>query len=561
LRARLEQALQSAQVAGRPLVLMLLNLDGFKRVVASFGHEAADAVLAAAGERLAARLPADATLARTVGDTFAVAVQLEHRDASPSRRALLLQEAVREHLAVSGAGQIALSCCIGVAMYPADATTGPDLLRDADTALQRAKSAGPGSIAYYRPELTAAALRQLELERTLRTALEANQFELHFQPKLDLACRCIVGAEALIRWRRPDGVLVQPMEFMDAVEKSDLALDVDRWVLREAAVFLLAWQLAELPRVRVSVNVSAAMLSGGNLAAAVEAVLAETGVDPTLLEIEVLENILIEDPDHAEAELAAVGGLGVGIALDDFGTGYASLGYLKRFAFDYLKIDRGFITGLTTHSDDAAIVRATILMAHHLGIRVVAEGVEDDAQIRKLAALGCDLLQGYRIGKPMAPDEFAAMLGADARPLTDDLRLALRPRVLLVGDDAVQHGRIATQLEQLDWAVTRAPGAAAARVALEREPVDLLLCDQVLADGDAVELLAGVRASHPGVTRLLLLGRVEPADLVDAVNRGGVFRCLRRPCSRNDLAEAVQAGYEHGLRKLRAQQPGADMAR
>jgi EAL domain-containing protein (putative c-di-GMP-specific phosphodiesterase class I)/ActR/RegA family two-component response regulator len=343
---------------------------------------------------------------------------------------------------------------------------------------------------------------------------------------------------------------------MGFVEVSDLALDLDRWVLGEAAATLQRWQRAELPRVRVSVNVSAAMLTGGALAASVEAVLAETGLDPTLLEIEVLENILIEDPDRAEAELAAVGALGVGISLDDFGTGYASLGYLKRFAFDYLKIDRGFIAGLTTQADDLAIVRATILMAHHLGIRVVAEGVEEDAQIRELAALDCDLLQGYRIGKPMPAADFVALLTGETGQLADGLREALEPRALLVGADDNQLGRIATQLGHLGWRGLRARGVAAARRCLQDESLDLVLCDQSLADGDAGDLLDWLRGHYPAVTRLLLLDHVDSALVLDAVNRGGIFRCLQKPCGKADLAEALQAGYAHRLRKVRAEATG-----
>jgi diguanylate cyclase (GGDEF)-like protein len=531
---------------------MLLNLDGFKRVVASYGHEAADAVLAAVAERFAARLPADATLARNVGDTYAVVLELPHPDASPSRHAALLQDALRRDLRVPGAEPLALSCCIGIALYPVDDTEPSALLRDADAALQRAKASGPGSIAFYRPELTAAAQRQLELERALRTALAGSQFELHFQPKLDLESRSIVGAEALLRWRRPDGVLVPPQAFMGAVEKSDLALDLDRWVLREAAATLERWARRGLPRARVSVNLSAAMLIGGNLAAEVEAVLGDTGVDPTLLEIEVLENILIEDPERAEAELAAVGGLGVGIALDDFGTGYASLGYLKRFAFDYLKIDRGFITDLTPHSDDMAIVRATILMAHHLGIRVVAEGVEHDGQIRQLAALGCDLLQGYHIGRPMPAGEFVALLTGPGDTLAETLDRALVRWALLVGDDPVQHGRIAARLTQLGWVVHRARDADTARGLLASRPVDLVLCDLDLPDGQAQELLVALRQSHPAVTRLVLAASIDTDALMDAVNRCGIYRCLRKPCTDAELDAAVSAAHAHGLKKLRA---------
>ena len=559
LRARLEQALQSAQVAERPLVVMLLNLDGFKRIVASFGHEAADAVLAAAAKRLATQLPADATLARIVGDTFAVVLELPHRDASPSRHGVRLQEALRADLEVPGAGTLALVCCVGIALYPTDDDNAGALLRDADAALQQAKAAGPGSIAFYRPELTAAALRQLELERTLRTALTAGQFELHFQPKLDLARRAIVGAEALLRWRRPDGVLVTPEHFLSAAEKGDLALDLDRWVLREAARQLVAWQQAGLPRVRVSVNMSAAMLTGGNLAADVEAVLAETGLDPTLLEVEVLENILIEDPERAEAELAAVGGLGVGIALDDFGTGYASLGYLKRFAFDYLKIDRSFISGLSPDSDDLTIVRATILMAHHLGIRVVAEGVEQDEQVRQLARLGCDLVQGYRIGRPMPADAFAALLRRGDVPFTKDLASALTRRALLVGDDAEQHQHITAHLDALGWRVQRVAEAHAALDRVAAQAPDIIICDLALAGGDALDLLAVLREQHPAVPRVLIADSIETTHLLDAMNRGGIYRCLKKPCAEDELTEAVAAAYAHGLRRLRAEPPGGLM--
>jgi diguanylate cyclase (GGDEF)-like protein/PAS domain S-box-containing protein len=551
LRIQLTQAVQSAEAQGRPLALLLLNLDGFKRVVASFGHEVADGVLAAVADRLRTQSRSNQSLSRLVGDTFSAVLELPRAELSPSRHAVLMQDALRAELPVPGAPPLTLSGCVGIAMFPGDAATAPELLRNADAALQRAKAEGPGSIAFYRPDLTATALRRIELERTLRTALAAAQFELHYQPKLDLACRCIVGAEALLRWRRPDGVLVPPGEFLPVLEGTELMLDLDRWVLRAAAEDLLAWEGNGLPRVRVSVNVSAAMLLGGNLAAEIEALVAETGLDPTLIEIEVLENILIEEPEHAEAELAALSALGIGVALDDFGTGYASLGYLKRFAFDYLKIDRGFIAGLTPRSEDMAIVRATITMAHSLGILVVAEGVERDEQMRQLAALGCDLLQGYHIGRPMSAGDFAGVLAADARPLDQRLRLTLKPRVLLVGDDPAQLPDIAARLGDLGWAVLRAPGATATRAILAHEAPNLVLCDQHLADGDAVDLLAGLRSEHPAVTRVLLSSDSDPSRLIEAINRGGVYRCLVKPCSAEDLAETMQAGYEHGLRILR----------
>ena len=328
----------------------MIILDGVKRVVGSLGHEAADRMLAAVAQRLRAPLPADATLARTTGDTFTLVLEFE-RQTSSSRIAQRLQRTLRDGVEVAGVGRLGTGCCIGIALYPADADSTADLLRDAESALHRAKSAGPGSIAHYRPEMTAAATRRMALEQALRDALARDELELHYQPKLDLESTAIVGAEALIRWRRPDGELVVPGDFMGVVETSDLVHEVGRWVLAEAARTLRRWRDAGLVPVRVSVNVSGAMISVGGLAGVVAAAAAAAGIEPSLLEIEVLENILIEDPVQAEAELRAVRAPGVHIALDDFGTGYASLGYLKRFPFDVLKIDRGFIRGLLPNSE------------------------------------------------------------------------------------------------------------------------------------------------------------------------------------------------------------------
>ncbi len=551
LRIQLDQALQSAEPQQRPLAVLLLNLDGFNRVVATFGHETGDRLLAAVAERLRELPLEQPILARPVGDTFAVVLSLPNWDRSPSRQAVLIQDGLADGIDVIGLPAMTPSCCIGIALYPADAATGTDLLRNADAALQRAKSEGAGSIAFYRPALTAAARQRIEIEATLRTAFMAEQFVLYFQPKLDLARRCVIGAEALIRWARPDGVVVGPGEFMPVIEGTDLALALDRWVLRSAARKLRAWEDAGLPRMRISVNISAAMLTGGNLPAEIESAVAETGVDPTTLEIEVLENILIEEPERAEAELAAVSAFGSGIALDDFGTGYASLGYLKRFAFDFLKIDRSFIAGLARESDDMAIVRATILMAHHLGIQVVAEGVERDDQIRQLSVCGCDVLQGYRIGRPMPEDAFMALLREGTDALGETLSLALARYILLLSQDPVHFGAAERRLGQLGWDVQRVGTIDEARIRLAVGPVDVLICDGVLPDGGAIDFLTEAAERHPAVTRMLFAPPLPSETLVEAINRAGLFRCLTKPCDIDELADAVQAAYEYGLERQR----------
>jgi diguanylate cyclase (GGDEF)-like protein/PAS domain S-box-containing protein len=546
LRARLDQALESAKAAGHPLAVLMLNLDGFKRVVSSYGHESADAVLVEVTRRLKGLIPSDATLARPGGDTFTVLLELDPRQAMLGNQVQALQRALREKILVSGIDALGISCCIGIALSPTDAETSSELLRDAESALHTAKAAGPGSIAYYRPEMTEAATRRLALEQALHGALAENQFELFYQPKLDLDRTAICGAEALIRWRKPDGELLLPGAFMSIVETSDLVNDVGRWVLQEAATTARQWQRQGRPDVPISVNISSAMVASGTLATDVAAVIEQTGIDPTLLEIEVLENVLIDDPVQAQEELVKVRRLGVRIALDDFGTGYSSLGYLKRFPFDYLKIDRRFIGELQPGSDDMAIVRSTISMAHHLGLRVVAEGVESDAHINYLVGLGCDMVQGYRIGKPMSKSTFAALLqtAGDGDVLSADLRRLISHHILLVTQDAEQCALLQTELNALGWDMLHSEQPAAALDLLANEQVWLLIADLGPLAADTIGLLEQVRQQHPELVRVLTSDTPDAALLVDAINRGSVFRYLQKPYNRAQLADLLDTAYQ-----------------
>ena len=549
LRAQLDQALRSAQVAGLPLALLMLKLNGFKRIVSSYGHDVGDRLLTGVAQRLRAELPADATLARSTGDTFILVLELERASASPTLQAVELQQALREGIDVGAPGRISMGCSIGIVLYPVDAENASELLRNAESALHRAKTAGPSSIAFYQPEMTEAATRRIELEQSLREALAGDEFELHFQPKFDLEQAAVVGAEALIRWRRGSGDLVPPGEFMPVVEHSDLVHDVGRWVLLEAARTVRHWADAGMPPMRVSVNVSSAMITQGGLADAIETITTSVGIKPSLLELEVLENVLLADPERAEAELRAIRGLGVTIAMDDFGTGYSSLGYLKRFPVDVLKIDQSFIAGLLPNSDDLAIVRSTISMAHHLGLLVVAEGVNDDRQVDLLTTLGCDLLQGYLIGKPVTAARFAALYGTSrGGALSTGLKRMSRRRLLLASADVSLQRRMSAVLDAEGWSVLRAADLSSALKLLDDEQVHLLLADVDLSDERAndaqgIALLIQARSRWPEIVRVLLAAQLEPGQAIDAVNRGGVFHILAPDCDGESLAELLQASF------------------
>lgn len=413
LRVQLTESLERAATARRRIALLILDLDSFSDLVASHGHLAGDDALKTIGARLIAESPPTDILARLASDRFVIARPLEPElDAAvqATQIAQALRQVVRRPLELPGLPDLTVTATLGIAVYPEDGANVTTLLRNAESALSQAKLAGRSSTAFYRPELTQAARRRIQMESELRRAIECDELRLLYQPIVSVTSKTIVAAEALLRWQHPNDGLVTPRDFIEAVEHSELVHPVGRWVLEQAAAQARDW--LSHGRVRISINISAPQIAAGNLARQIEEVLDQTGLDPRLLGVEVLERILLRDPDQALAELGRIRDLGVSIALDDFGSGYSSLGYLKRLPVDYLKIDRGFIRHLTSDPIDEAIVRSTIAMAHNLGLQVIAEGVETADQLAHLASAGCDLVQGYLLGRPMMPGQIGTMLKA-----------------------------------------------------------------------------------------------------------------------------------------------------
>lgn len=402
---RLRQSLASTRRKDHLIALLFVDLDRFKRINDSLGHEWGDRVLKIVAERLVAAVRADDTVARWGGDEFIVLMDdFNDRGAVASVASKILDLLDREVASKDGSSLL-LSGSIGISIGPQDSEDADTLLSMADEAMYRGKQEGGASITFYSPAMNIWSRDRLSLESALRLALTNNEFELFYQPQIDIASGHLVGFESLIRWRRPGVGLIGPNHFIPAAEESGLIRGLGDWVLDEATSQLAFWQSTGFPPVPVAVNISARQCADTSIIMNMRSALVDKRLSPTLLKIELTESTAMYNPDFVATLLGSVGELGIGIAVDDFGTGYSSLSYLKRFPISELKIDKSFVSGIAANTNDAAIVRGTIALAHGLGMTVVAEGVETQTQLIFLAGHQCNIGQGYFFSRPLAANE------------------------------------------------------------------------------------------------------------------------------------------------------------
>jgi diguanylate cyclase (GGDEF)-like protein/PAS domain S-box-containing protein len=399
---RLTQALGLARRQGRGLAVLFLDLDQFKLVNDTLGHAAGDRLLQIVAARLRHSVRESDTVARVGGDEFNLLLPEVARGSQAAKMAEKILATVAEPVDVDR-HRLYITTSIGISLYPADGDNAQALLTNADIAMYRAKELGRNGFQLCTPAMNARSLERLTLESDLRLGIERMEFRLFYQPQVDVTTGRAVGVEALLRWQHPARGLVSPDAFITVAEETRLIVAIGEWALRRACEQAVAWQAAGLAGLRLAVNLSAVQFQQRNLPAAIRRILGETGLDPGLLELEITESAAMQNAALTSEALGALRAMGLRIAIDDFGTGQASLAYLKQFPIDALKIDRGFIADLDASREGRAIVTAIIGLAHGLGIRVIAEGVETAAQLRFLTEGGCDEYQGFLASPPLPP--------------------------------------------------------------------------------------------------------------------------------------------------------------
>jgi diguanylate cyclase (GGDEF)-like protein/PAS domain S-box-containing protein len=407
LHDRLEQAVYNAARNQSGFAFMFIDLDRFKTINDSLGHAVGDQLLKAVAARLTACVRANDTVARLGGDEFAVILENLRDDHDEGA-----QQVAEKTIAAMGSPMIVdgqplnTSCSIGISLYPADGRDGATLMKNADVAMYYAKEKGRNNYQFFSPGMNARAQERLSVENFLRLALKRGELVMHYQPRMRIEGGALVAVEALIRWQHPRRGLLEPAEFIDVAEDSGLIVPIGEWALGEACAQLAAWQRTVKPDLRMAVNISVGQVRDGDrLYAAVERSIARAGIDPRTLELELTESHLMQNIPENAALLNRLGELGVGISIDDFGTGYSSLSYLKQLPVDSIKIDSSFVRDMEEDPNDEAIIQAILAMAHSLGLSVVAEGVETEAQLEALRALGCDEYQGFRESAALAAAE------------------------------------------------------------------------------------------------------------------------------------------------------------
>ncbi|HSO07114.1 MAG TPA: EAL domain-containing protein [Pelomicrobium sp.] len=415
LNDRLAQYIHTSRRSNQSFAVLFIDLDRFKTINDSLGHDVGDELLREVATRLESCMRKEDTLARLGGDEFVVALHGIRNASDAAQVAQKVLKRLHQPYALPGR-TLSSSCSVGIAIYPYDGEDIATLMKNADTAMYHAKDRGRNNYQFFSADMTAKALERLTVENDLRRAIERGEFTLHFQPQVNVRSGEVDGAEALVRWQHPERGLISPHRFIAVAEETGLIAPLGEWVLQAACEQAQTWQRAGYPRVKVAVNLSVGQfLKHGDLVRAVNRILAHTGLDPACLELEITESLLLSNVEEHVLTLQKLGKIGTPLSVDDFGTGYSSLSYLKRLPIDVLKIDRTFVRDLETDPDDAAIVSAIMALARSLKLKVVAEGVETLGQLDALKRLDCDWYQGFLFSKPLAAEEFEARF---LRPLT-----------------------------------------------------------------------------------------------------------------------------------------------
>lgn len=540
---RLAQGLEHAKRSGRSAAVLFMDLDRFKAVNDTLGHAAGDKLLKKAAARLKDCVRAGDTVGRFGGDEFGIMLLTL---AEPAHAGLVAQkviDAIAHPFDLDG-HRTFIAASVGITLYPADGTDSATLNKNADAAMYRAKESGGSAYQFFTKEMNERAIRRARTEAAMRLALERGEFVLHYQPRVDIASGEICGVEALLRWAQPEGGLVAPADFISVLEDSGLIVPAGEWVILEACRQIVAWSRLGLQVPHVAVNLSARQFRQKNLEEKVADILRMTGAKPAQLQFEITESLLMDDSDAAARTLRNLRGAGIKLSIDDFGTGYSSLAYLRGFPLDALKIDRAFIKDIVTNPDDAAITLAIINLGHSLGLRVVAEGVESEAQLNLLALHACDELQGYYFSKPLPPLELEDMLRAGRRLARSHDASVVKPAVLLLDYDDDELALLKRTLRGEAFEVLTAASAEQAFALLANHPVCVVISDQRMPGMTGTEFLEKLRRLYPNALRVAITGANDPDGIAAALAEAGAHKLLLKTWDSERLRREIRKAYQ-----------------
>jgi diguanylate cyclase (GGDEF)-like protein/PAS domain S-box-containing protein len=566
LKDRLARALAGARRHQRKVALLFLDLDRFKDINDSLGHSVGDLLLQEVAERLKTRGREQDTVARLGGDEFLIMLTDVKDVPDAAVAAERLMDAMTAEFVVQG-HSLSIGCSVGISIFPDHGADCDTLIKNADAAMYSAKEGGRHNFCFFTEDMNAQAVERLTLESSLRLALAKEQLFLMYQPQVNIATGEITGVEALLRWQHPGLGLVPPDKFIRIAENSGLIVPIGEWVLRTACAQAQKWQDEGLPAVTVAVNVSAVQFRQEDFCALVRRVLKETGLAPKYLELELTESLLLANADLMLSVVQELKAMGLTLAIDDFGTGYSSFSYLRQFQVSRLKIDRSFIRDVAVNPDDAAITAAIISMAKSLRLKVIAEGVEDEAQMSFLRAHHCDEIQGYYFCRPLAVDKVAdklrgnvAEMQAGRRPAADNLdnkshevsiSLMSIGLALLVSADPVTIQQFSLALRELSILPDACQDAASAALLLERRKFDAVIVDLQLG-GQSGQILDQARLSPSNRTAVTFGIEDEDNDAegTSALRKKSQF-VFERPLSAQSIHKTLKPAYGLILRERR----------
>jgi len=547
LQDRASLALSVAQRASESLALMMVSIDQFGAVNEALGHQIGDQLLVALAERLRGDLREQDTVARLGGHEFVLLLP----DTSPGGAAHLatnLMLNAAQPMLIDN-HDIRITVSVGLASFPENGTHFDALLKSVEIALHKAQAKGRGNYQFFSNDMYEQVAARAHMGRALRHAIALEQLYLLYQPQAELLTGKTCGLEALVRWKHPELGLVSPGQFIPLAEESGLIIEIGEWVLRRVCHDIRMWRDKQLSVTHVSVNVSPLQFYDSNFIAMVKSAIGESSIDPAQICMEVTEGALMDDVPHSEAMLHALKDLGVKLSLDDFGTGYSSLSYLKRFPFDQVKIDQSFVSDVTRDPNDTMLVKVIVSMAHGLGMKAIAEGVETEAQCEIVRTNGCDEIQGYFFSHPIGGEQLEAFLaGAPGLP-AHLLHLQKHQRTLLLVDD---EPNILTALKRLfrrdGHLLLSASSGPEALELLSQHKVDVIITDQRMPGMTGVEMLRTAKTLYPDTIRMVLSGYTELQSVTDAINEGAVYRFLTKPWEDEQLREQVRKAF--GMRDL-----------